>query len=79
MESIGKYWSDGAPYMGANPGIDPGQTQYWNDGAPFINMYQSLQTANLTKVAEVNWSSIGRIMEVDRDDILKILETETYI
>lgn len=74
-----KNWNDGAPYIGANPGIDPGQTLYWNDGTPFVNMYQSPQTANLTKVSEVNWSSIGKIMGVNRDDILKILETETYI
>jgi len=36
-----KYWLDGAPWLGANSGIDPGQTKYWTNGAPLLDVYQA--------------------------------------
>lgn len=75
MELI-NYWNDGAPFM-ADPGSnDPGQMGYWNDGAPSVIFGQ---TPNILSVIEVQWSAIGRILEVDRDNILKLAEVETYL
>lgn len=74
-----KNWNEGSPYAGANAGIDPGQMFYWNEGSPLVNFYESPQTPNLSKVAGVTWSSIGKILNTQRDDILKIINTETYV
>ena len=74
-----KNWLDGAPYVGANPGIDPGQMGYWNDGAPFVNFYEAPETPNLLTVLEVSWSNIGRILETNTANISKVIETDTYV
>lgn len=64
MTAIGKYWIDGSPYMGANPGIDPGQTLYWNDGAPTINLYESVTSVNFKDIINVITANIKSVANV---------------
>lgn len=75
----GLIWIDGAPYVGANPSIDPGQMAFWSDGTPFVNFYEATTTPNIMTVLEVSWSGIGKILETNRDDISKTIETDSYV
>ena len=69
------YWNDGAPYLGANSGIDPGAMAYWNDGAPVINLYQPVNSYMFSKVANVATASIKSVSNVAIASISKVANT----
>lgn len=72
MTAIGTYWNNGVPYVGANSGIDPGQTAYWHDGVPLLNLYQQSNSYMFSKVAGVPSASIKSVANVAIASISKI-------
>lgn len=69
MTTIGKYWTDGSPYVGGNSGIDPGQTLYWHDGAPLLNIYENITSVNFKSIMGVLTADIKSVSNVLLADI----------
>jgi len=68
----GLIWNDGAPYLGANSGIDPGQTLYWHEGVPFLNFYEATTSVNFKKFMGVATASIKKINGVAIASVKKV-------
>jgi len=67
-----KSWNNGAPYLGSNLGIDPGQTQYWHNGIAFLNIYSPINSFLFSSIAEVSTASITSIAEVPIANIARV-------